>query len=71
MGSIIWRFGAPFFILMGAVNTAYGADPALPYGINAHLLTSALLDWIAAAGIAWIRVDFNWFMMEPEPGVYD
>jgi hypothetical protein len=71
MGSIVRRFGVPFFILVGAVNTAYGADPALPYGINAHLPTSALLDRIAAAGIAWIRVDFNWFMMEPEPGVYD
>ena len=71
MGSIVRRFGVSFFILVGAVNTAYGADPALPYGINAHLPTSALLDRIAAAGIAWIRVDFNWFMMEPEPGVYD
>ena len=71
MRSIVRRFGVPFFILVSTMNIAYGADPALPYGINAHLPTSALLDRVAAAGIAWIRLDFNWFMMEPEPGVYD
>jgi predicted ATPase len=43
---------------------------ALPYSINTHRPSSALLDRVAA-GIAWIRVDFNWFMLEPEPGVYD
>jgi hypothetical protein len=46
-------------------------DPASPYGINAHLPSGVLLDRVAAAGIAWIRVDFNWFLMQPEPGVYD
>jgi polysaccharide biosynthesis protein PslG len=71
MRSIVQRFGVSFFILVGVVSTACGADPALPYGVNAHLPTSVLLDRVAAAGIAWIRVDFNWFMMEPERGVYD
>jgi hypothetical protein len=69
--SLVQRFGVPFVILVGAVSPAYGADPALPYGINAHLASGVLLDRVAAAGIAWVRVDFNWFMMEPARGVYD
>jgi hypothetical protein len=64
-------FGAVFWILASATGPAWAIDPALPYGINAHLPSAALLDWVAAAGIAWIRVDFNWVTMEPARGVYD
>jgi hypothetical protein len=72
MWSVVRLFGATFFILANAaVGSASAADPALPYGINAHLPSSALLDRVAEAGIAWIRVDFNWFMIEPNRGVYD
>jgi hypothetical protein len=34
-------------------------DPASPHGINTHLPPPAHLDRVAAAGIAWIRVDFK------------
>jgi hypothetical protein len=68
---MVQRFGVPFVLLVGAVSTAYGADPALPYGINTHLPSSAQLDRVAAAGIAWIRVDFNWYMMQPARERYD
>jgi Beta-galactosidase len=72
MPSVVRLFGAAFFILANvAVGSAPAADPALPYGINAHLPSSALLERVAEAGIAWIRVDFNWFMIEPDRGVYD
>ena len=70
MRSII-QFFAAAFALASAAGTAWAIDPARPYGINVHLPSSALLDRVAAAGIAWIRVDFNWFMMEPARGVYD
>jgi polysaccharide biosynthesis protein PslG len=60
-----------FGLAYAAAGPAWAADPALPYGINAHLPSGALLDRVAEAGIAWIRVDFNWFMIEPERGVYD
>jgi hypothetical protein len=46
-------------------------DPASPYGINAHLPSSVLLDRVAAAGIAWIRVDFNMDQIQPAPGQYN
>ncbi len=46
-------------------------DPASPYGINTHLPSATQLDQVAAAGIAWIRVDFNWDMIEPTRGGYD
>ena len=71
MWLIVRCFGAVFCILAITSATAWPVDPVLPYGINAHLPSSSLLDRVAAAGIAWIRVDFNWFMMEPARGVYD
>ena len=71
MRSMVRHFGVAFVILVGAVSSAGGADPALPYGINVHLASGALLDRVAAAGIAWVRVDFNWWMMAPARGVYD
>jgi hypothetical protein len=71
MRSIVQFVGAAFCILASAAGPTWAADRALPYGINAHLPSSALLDRVAAAGIAWIRVDFNWVMMEPARGVYD
>ena len=58
-------------ILGGAWSPARAADPALPYGINTHLPSSAVLDLVRDAGISWIRVDFNWFLMAPARGVYD
>jgi hypothetical protein len=71
MRSIVQCFGAAFCILASAAGPAWAFNPALPYGINAHLPSSAMLDRVAAAGIAWIRVDFNWVTMEPARGVYD
>ena len=72
MRLIVRLFGVACFILTNvAAGSVLAADPALPYGINAHLPSSAQLDCVAEAGIAWIRVDFNWFMIEPERGVYD
>jgi hypothetical protein len=46
-------------------------DPASPYGINTHLPPPAHLDRVAAAGIAWIRVDFNMDQLQPAPGQYN
>ena len=71
MRAIARLLGAVFWTLAGAAGPAWAADPALPYGINAHLPSGALLDRVAAAGIAWVRVDFNWWMMAPARGVYD
>jgi hypothetical protein len=52
MRSIIQWFGAVFCILASAVGPAWAVDPALPYGINAHLPSGAMLDRVVAAGIA-------------------
>ncbi|MBU0553970.1 cellulase family glycosylhydrolase [Myxococcota bacterium] len=40
-------------------------------GINAHLPTEDHLDALADLGVAWVRVDANWFSMEPSQGRYD
>jgi hypothetical protein len=58
-------------ILASVGSSGWAADPALPYGINTHLPSSVLLDRVAEAGVAWIRVDFNWDTMEHARGVYD
>jgi hypothetical protein len=71
MRAIVEFFGAVFCIFASAVGTVWAIDPAPPYGINVHLPSGVLLDRVAEAGIAWIRVDFNWVMMEPARGVYD
>ena len=71
MRALIRLCGAVLWTLAGAAGPVWAADPALPYGINAHLASGALLDRVAAAGIAWVRVDFNWWMMEPARGTYD
>jgi hypothetical protein len=71
MQSIVRYFGAAFCMLVSAVGSTWAADPALPYGINTHLPSSALLDRVAAAGIAWIRVDFNWYDLQPERERHD
>jgi hypothetical protein len=71
MRSMVQWFGAAFCIFAIMAATAWAVNPTLSYGINAHLPSSALLDRVVEAGIAWVRVDFNWFMMEPARGIYD
>ncbi len=41
-----------------------------PYGANAHIPDEATLEALADAGIAWVRMDFNWFMIEPKKGEF-
>lgn len=41
------------------------AEACSNYGINSHLPSPTDLDKIKAAGFHWIRVDFNWWAMEP------
>ena len=40
-------------------------------GFNVHLPDLQTLDKIKEANIPWIRCDFNWYILEPEPGVFD
>ncbi|MBX3273461.1 MAG: cellulase family glycosylhydrolase, partial [Sandaracinaceae bacterium] len=40
-------------------------------GINAHVPDDAVADLVAAAGVNWIRVDANWFQLQPARDRYD
>jgi hypothetical protein len=41
-------------------------------GINVHVASNTILEDVASnLGIAWIRVDFDWFRMEPEKGRFE
>jgi hypothetical protein len=50
--------------------TAVTISP-LPYGINVHLAKNNVLDKAKAAGIAWIRIDINWNLIESVKGEYN
>jgi len=52
----------PFYI--------FSQDNPSPYGINAHLPKSAVLDKIREASIKWVRFDFNWYEIEPYQGYF-
>ena len=57
-------------MILLAMGTA-GADVNSPYGINAHVPDTTMLDLAANAGIGWIRIDMNWFSMEPARDQYN
>ena len=63
----IHRFFAALILIPLCV--LYGDEPypisASPFGINSHVPDRALIEKIAEVDIAWIRCDFNWFMIEP------
>ena len=63
---IVWAAVAAM-ISGGAVS----ADVSSPYGINSHVPNVATLDMIQNAGIGWIRIDMNWFQMEPNRDGYN
>jgi len=58
-------------LLLLASLTVLAAQPASSdnecsfYGINTHIPSAQNQDKIKAAGFDWIRLDFNWFQIEP------
>jgi hypothetical protein len=64
---------AGLFLALGLAPAAQAVDAASPFGINVHAPQGDhlrfLLDRVAEAGIGWIRIDFVWAVVEPEPGV--
>ena len=48
-----------------------GFSQDCPFGVNAHQASDDELDLAAAAGIGWVRMDFNWEQFEPSRGTYD
>jgi len=65
-------------IAMMAVIGVLVPDPARaltaadcsPYGVNAHIPDEATLDALVAAGLGWVRMDFNWYEIEPSKGEF-
>jgi hypothetical protein len=58
---------------LALVSCPLAADQASPFGVNIHAPEQErlqfALDQVAAAGIGWVRIDFVWADVEPEPGV--
>ncbi len=55
-------------MLAGWAPPALGANECSPYGICAHLPADSDQEMIKAAGIDWVRLDVNWFQLEPSKG---
>ncbi len=69
------RRGILFGLLFGIVLAPClrAAEAASPFGINIHAPEQEhmrfLLDQVAQARIGWVRIDFVWATVEPEPGI--
>jgi hypothetical protein len=48
----------------------YDYSKRSPFGVNGHLPSARDFDAMRDAGIDWVRVDFTWDLVEPEPGKY-
>jgi len=57
-------------VLVGLVQLAAATVSPLPYGINVHLSQNNALAKAKAAGIAWIRIDVNWSVIEASQGIF-
>jgi len=58
--------------LTGLLATALAASAAaVPWGVNAHVPSPEMLDLARDAGIRWVRIDFVWAWVEPEPDRFD
>jgi len=54
-----------------AVATVAATAGAVPWGVNAHVPSTELLDLAREAGIRWVRIDFVWSWVEPEQDRFD
>ncbi|MCX7957718.1 MAG: hypothetical protein N3B13_01570 [Deltaproteobacteria bacterium] len=48
-----------------------GAQGENSLGVNTHILHNDVYDAVAAAGIPWIRIDVNWFDVEPQQNKFN
>jgi hypothetical protein len=55
-----------FFLLVAVLYSfSFSQYSSSPYGINAHVPNSQVIEMIHKAGIKWIRIDFEWNLIEP------
>jgi hypothetical protein len=60
--------------LLGPAVSSLGATATSPYGVNAHAPQgqdlARLFDQLQAAGVGWVRIDFEWTAIEPQQDVF-
>jgi hypothetical protein len=59
-----------FLIALASTVPTNAQAQAEDVGINGHDAEPAVLEMAADLGVGWIRVDANWFQMEPRPGEF-
>lgn len=58
-------------LLLAGPGTASADNQCSPYGINAHIPDGDTLQSLAEAGLGWVRMDFNWHLLEPAKGQFN
>lgn len=70
----LWYCAVAMSAMLGSRAAGQCFNLNSPYGINAHAPTGTnltqLFDKLQAAGIGWVRIDFNWFVIEPSQDVF-
>ena len=68
----LWIISARFGVLAAVIAACAAATvSASTFGVNAHVPKEAVADEVVAAGIGWVRIDFQWSAVEGERDVYD
>jgi hypothetical protein len=60
-------------LLRSAEYRIKNPDPGLPdrLGLNVHIPSDVIIDDVASRlGMRWVRLDFDWYRIEPERGVF-
>jgi hypothetical protein len=60
---------AALLLFPGTVAFAAHGEDCL--GINTHISNDDTYDAVAATGMKWVRIDVNWFQIEPTQGNYN
>ncbi len=65
--------GRRLWVCSAALAAGAVVRPAagLPYGVNAHIPSYEQLAAAARVGVEWVRIDLNWYAVEPAPGQFD
>lgn len=64
------RAALPLALLAALVTGHAGAAPKF-LAVNTHQPAPDILDSVKDLGMPWVRIDFNWFQLQPTSGSYD
>ncbi|MCK5795643.1 MAG: cellulase family glycosylhydrolase [Deltaproteobacteria bacterium] len=61
-----WYGVAVLFMALTSTSSSVLAKPNNFIGINAHQPAKDIIDGLKDLGVSWVRIDFNWFQVQPQ-----